>query len=137
MKKIFILFILFTFTSLNANNYQAMALSAERGNLQAQYDLGLLYKTGKAKNLKYAFRWMHKSALKGYTPAQYEFALMFHYGIGVRKNSELARLWFRRAAKRGDSRAKSILYRFYSGKKVAYIGQKHHKHYSQNFRTLP
>jgi len=138
MKKIFILFIWLAFTSLNANNHQGMALSAKRGNVQAQYDLGLLYKhgQGKTKNLKDAFKWMHKSALKGYTPAQYEFALMFHYGIGVKQNLELARLWFTRASKGGDSRAKSILYRFYAGKKVNYINKNQRQYYSQNFRTI-
>jgi len=65
-----------------------------------------------------SFHKVHKSALKGNTLAQYEFALMFHYGVGVKQNSDLARLWFTRAGERGEGRAKSILYRFYEGRKM-------------------
>jgi len=132
MKKIYILFIFILSSNLQALNSQNIVLLAERGNPHAQYDLGLLYKNNK-KDFRHAFIWMHKSALKGYMPAQYEFALMFHYGLGVRQNSELAQLWFTRAARRGDSRAKSILYRFYSGKKINYLAQKYH---SKNFRII-
>jgi TPR repeat protein len=131
MKKIFILSMLLLI-GLHANNYQ----DAQNGNAQSQYKLGLHYKNAKNKNLRESFRWMHKSALKGYTLAQYEFALMFHYGIGVRQNFELARLWFRRASKNGEPRAKSILYRFYAGKKVGGNDGKHRHYYTQNFRTI-
>ena len=118
MKKIFILFMLLNFITLQAKNYQTISHYAKSGNAQAQYDFGLFYKNKKeGKSLTKAFKWMHKSALKGYPPAQYEFALMFHYGLGVKQNSSLAQLWFRRASKAGESRAKSILYRFYSGQK--------------------
>jgi len=62
---------------------------------------------------------------------------MFHYGLGVRKNSELARLWFTRAAKKGDSRAKTVLYCFYSGRRPTPVRQPLSRvRYSQNFRTM-
>jgi len=135
MKKISILFIFIFFQNLYATNMHNLSLLAEQGNPSAQYKLGLFYKNNK-RELGHAFLWIHKSALKGYTPAQYEFALMFHYGLGVRQNSELAQLWFTRAARRGDPRAKSILYRFYAGKKINYSTRKYHQYYSQNFRTI-
>jgi len=135
MKKIFILYILLLSTILNANN-STLAFEAQQGNAIAQYKLGLHYKNSKEQNLRDSFRWMHKSALQGYIPAQYEFALMFHYGIGVKQNSDLARLWFKRAAKKGERRAKIILYRFYAGKKVEPRLKKTYRHYSQNFRTI-
>ena len=136
MKKICILSILLLCTTLNANSYSTLAVTAQKGNALAQYNLGLHYKNSKDQNLRDAFRWMHKSALKGYRPAQYEFALMFHYGIGVKQNSDLARLWFKRAAKKGETRAKIVLYRFYAGKKVEPNVKKTYRHYSQNFRTI-
>ena len=138
MKKILILSIFLAYTMLNANSYSnsTLVLSAQNGNAIAQYNLGLHYKNSKNKNPRDAFRWMHKSALKGYRPAQYEFALMFHYGIGVKQNSDLARLWFKRAAKKGETRAKIVLYRFYAGKKVEPNVKKTYRHYSQNFRTI-
>ena len=128
MKTVLIISILLLI-GLNANNYPEV----QNGNAQNQYNLGLHYKNSKNKNLREAFRWMHKSALKGYSPAQYEFALMFHYGIGVRQNFDLARLWFRRASRNGDPRAKTVLYRFYAGKKVEPRDRKYRRYYSQNF----
>ena len=136
MKKIFILYILLLSSTLNANNGSRLAVLAQNGDAIAQYNLGLHYKNSKEQNLRDAFRWMHKSALKGYRPAQYEFALMFHYGIGVKQNFDLARLWFKRAAKKGETRAKIVLYRFYAGKKVEPNVKKTYRHYSQNFRTI-
>jgi len=136
MKKIFILYILLISTTLNANSYSRLAVLAQNGTALAQYNLGLHYQNSKEQNPRDAFRWMHKSALKGYRPAQYEFALMFHYGIGVKQNSDLARLWFKRAAKKGERRAKIVLYRFYAGKKVEPHIKKTYRHYSQNFRTI-
>jgi len=61
---------------------------------------------------------------------------MFHYGIGVKQNFDLARLWLKRAAKKGEMRAKIILYRFYAGKKIEPNMRKTYRHYSQNFRTI-
>ena len=136
MKKLSILFIFLAGTILTANSYPKLAVAAQNGDALAQYNLGLYYENSKEHNLKSAFRWMHKSALKGYRPAQYEFALMFHYGIGVKRNSDLARLWFKRAAKQGELRAKIVLYRFYAGKKVEPNAKKSYRHYSKNFRTI-
>jgi TPR repeat protein len=133
MKNIFILSILMACTLLNASSYSRLAVDAKNGNALAQYNLGL---HSKQNNPREAFRWMHKSALKGYRPAQYEFALMFHYGIGVKQNADLARLWFKRAANKGETRAKIVLYRFYAGKKIELNPRKTYPHYSQNFRTI-
>jgi len=118
--------------SLNANNYQRF----QHANAIEQYNLGLHLKNSKNKNLREAFRWIHKSALRGYPPAQYEFGMMFHYGVGVRQNLELARLWLRRASHRGEYRAKTVLYRFYAGKKVKPRNRKNQQYYTKNFRTI-
>jgi TPR repeat protein len=67
------------------------------------------------QDLQKAFRWYHKSAKQGFPPAQYELGLMFHYGIGVKQNFELARFWLGRASKKGHPKAQSIMYRFYAG----------------------
>ena len=129
MKKKLILSISLLFTTLNANNFQSVAQSAQYGDVYAQYNLATQYKN-KAQtrqDLHSAFKWYHKSATKGYSASQYQLALMFHYGSGVRKNSELARLWFTRASKKGHPQAQSILYRFYAV-------QKPQQHVSQNRR---
>jgi TPR repeat protein len=81
-----------------------------------------------------SFNSVHKSALKGQVEAQYQLALMFHYGKGVRQSAELARLWFTRAAKRGHHKAQSVLYRFYAAPKPYFL-RKNSLRYSMNFRT--
>ncbi len=134
MKTIYnIIFILLFSSLLSANSNLRVLNLARNGDALAQYNLAMELKD---KNQRDSFKWMHKSALRGYPPAQYEFALMFHYGIGVRKSFELARLWFKRASKRGERKAQVILYRFYAGKKVESIHLKQQHHYSQNFRRI-
>jgi len=125
MKNILIIFLLLGFLNLNAKNYQNTIVMNKLDDIQTQYHLGMRYKDGYRieKNLQKAFKCFHKSALKGFIPAQYEFALMFHYGNGVRQNQELARLWFTRAAKKGDFRSQSILHRFYGGPKPLQMKQ--------------
>jgi TPR repeat protein len=131
MKIIFILSILLLI-GLHAENHRQF----QRDNVVHQYNFGLHNKNPKDKINRDTFRRIHKFALKGYPLAQYDFALMFHYGIGVRQNFELARLWFRRASKNGEYRAKTILYRFYSGKKIDHRDMKYPPYYTQNFRTI-
>lgn len=128
-----ILYILIISTYLNANISNRVVHLAKKGDAIAQYHLATELKD---KNPKEAFKWMHKSALKGYLPAQYSFALMFHYGIGVRKNFDLARLWFKRASKKGDHKAQIILYRFYAGRQIEPRKRKDFNFYSQNFRVI-
>ena len=103
----------------------------------------LTLSTVEATNIEYkgfvysqenTFNSVHKSALKGQVEAQYQLALMFHYGKGVRQSAELARLWFTRAARKGHHNAQSILYRFYAAKKPYFL-RKNSLRYSMNFRT--
>lgn len=126
MKKKIILSLCFLFTALNANNFKNLAQSAHYGNVYSQHTLATQYKKkSKGKHdLKKAFKWYHRSALKGYSASQYQLALMFHYGKGVRQNAELARLWFTRASKKGHPKAQSVLYRFYSAKRPQLFSMK-------------
>ncbi len=135
MKKKIILSLCLVFPSLNANNFTNLAQSAHYGNVYAQYDLATQYKQSSRnhQDLLTAFKWYHKSAIKGYSASQYELALMFHYGLGVRQNAELARLWFTRASKKGHPQAQSVLYRFYAAKRPQYFSVLRTRH-SQNFR---
>ena len=53
----------------------------------------------------------HQSALKGNINAQFDIAMMYGTGSNVEKNErkELARYWFRKAAKAGHTKALSQL----------------------------
>jgi len=112
MKSLLFLFFAFGVIKLSATNYQTYFTEMSS---KSQYHIGMRYKYGdrEHRDLRLSFKYLHKSALKGYVLAQYELALMFHYGEGVKQNSALAKMWFRRASKRGDRRSQLILERFY------------------------
>jgi len=137
MKKKLLFIFIVPLSFLNATNMQKMQNLVQHNNMYTQYDRGLEYKNSiqSKSNLQRAFNLLHQSALKGHILSQYELALMFHYGQGVRQNTELARLWFTRAAKKGYPQAQDILYRFYSAKKPTYYS-KSPLRYSANFRTF-
>ena len=54
--------------------------AAEKGNIDAQYMLAILYKEGLGteKNLEKAFYWYHKAAEKENIDAQYNFTLLYY-----------------------------------------------------------
>jgi uncharacterized protein len=51
-------------------------------------------------------RWYRKAAEQGDAKAQYNLALAYMTGDGLRKNSAQARKWFLAAAKRGNAKAR-------------------------------
>ena len=81
--------------------------AAKRGNIQAQFDLAMMYASGNGvtKNEKVAFSWFHKAARGGHTEAKYYMGLSFLQGRGVKKQLHLARYWFKLASKAGHSKA--------------------------------
>lgn len=81
--------------------------AAEKGNVNAQFDLAMMYGTGSEvkKNERTAFNWLHKSALNGHVQAKYLMGISFQQGTGVRVQKELARYWFKKAAKAGHLKA--------------------------------
>jgi hypothetical protein len=81
--------------------------AAKAGNPKAQFDLAVMYATGKGvqKNEREAFRWFHKSARHGFLEAKYYMGISFQQGRGVRANAHLARYWFKQAAKAGHPKA--------------------------------
>ena len=81
--------------------------AAKRGNVQAQFDLAMMYASGNgvAKNESVAFAWFHKAARNGHTEAKYYMGLSFLQGRGVKQQLHLARYWFKLASKAGHSKA--------------------------------
>lgn len=76
-------------------------------------DADELYKEGKEKfsELEYreSFRFFMRSAEKGHVGAQYEVAKAYDYGMGVNKNAQEARKWYKLAADNGNGYAESRL----------------------------
>ncbi|GHU34047.1 hypothetical protein AGMMS50256_27150 [Betaproteobacteria bacterium] len=91
-----------------AKNYRE---AAERGDAQAQYQLGLLYSGGQggAQNHAEAVAWFRKAAEQGAAASQYRLGRAYARGLGVERNIDEALKWLRKAAEKGDSDAQFML----------------------------
>jgi TPR repeat protein len=81
--------------------------AAERGNANAQFNLGLLYYLGEGveQDEEEAFHWYKKAAEQGNANAQCNLGYMYDLGEGVERNPEEAEKWYRKAAERGCTSA--------------------------------
>ena len=85
--------------------------AAEEGHLQAQFNLGVIFKEGRGvtQSDKEAARWFRKAAEQGDSVAQGSLGLLFEGGRGMAKNDKEAAHWFRKAADQGDAQAQCNL----------------------------
>ena len=76
---------------------------AERGDAEAQYNLGVLYDQGHGVPQDYtqARAWWLKAAEQGDAAAQYNLGLLYNKGQGVPQDYSQARDWWLRAAAQG------------------------------------
>ena len=76
---------------------------AEQGNVEAQYELGLMYEQGQGvpQDYKEAVKWYRLSVEQGYAKAQSVLGFMYHKGHGVLQDYKEAVKWFRLAAEQG------------------------------------
>src|SRR4051794_1849009 len=95
-----------------AGNYSAAVNEwrplADKGDLDAQFDLGQAYKLGRgvpAADLKIAQSWYEKAAQQGHEAAQANLGLIL-FQNGERQR---AMPWIRKAAEAGDPRAQYVL----------------------------
>lgn len=82
-----------------------LKISADKGNVSAQYNLGTLYL--KEKNILESVRYYEKAAKNGNTDALYNTGLIFAKGDGCEKDLPLALDFFRSAA---DMKNEAALY---------------------------
>ena len=80
---------------------------AEQGNAKAQFNLGLMYQSGKGvkQNDKTAFRLLKLAGKQELVHAQFIVGVMYQLGIGAPISDELAATWYERAAIKGDAKA--------------------------------
>ena len=92
-------------------------LSAAKGDARAQYNLGVMYRTGKGVTQDYqeADRWYRNAAELGHAGAQFSLGLMYQEGFigkmyvkgqGIKKNYVKAYKWFNIAASNGHQPSK-------------------------------
>ncbi len=89
---------------------------AERGDANAQYNMGLLYTLGHGvpQDLRCAAEWYEKAARQGVPAAQYNLGVIYANGQGVPQNVTEARQWFERAAAQGLGLAEDSLGYFFA-----------------------
>jgi TPR repeat protein len=85
--------------------------AADSGHVAAQTRLAVLYITGKGtkQSKSEGLRLLLTTANKGYAPAQRTLGFLYKDGIGVNKDPVSAYIWFSRAAKQNDAKAKEFL----------------------------
>ena len=77
----------------------------------AQYNLGVMYDTGRGVPQDYAeaVRWYRKAADQGHAKAQSDLGVMYKNGEGVSQDYAEAVKWYRKAAEQGYALAQSNL----------------------------
>jgi uncharacterized protein len=83
--------------------------SAENGEADAQYKLGLLYLTGNGalQDFAEAAKWLRRAAEQGYALAQYELGLIYRTGYGLAIDHVQSYVWLNLAAAAGIQEAAS------------------------------
>ncbi|MCH1429885.1 MAG: sel1 repeat family protein [Chlamydiales bacterium] len=79
--------------------------AAKKGNIEAQYKLGMMYfnAKGTVRDYHLAFVWYRRAAQKGYAKAQNALGYMYEAGLGTRKDATQAAHWYEKAAAQGHA----------------------------------
>ncbi len=95
---------------------------AEKGDPDAQYNVGAMYSHGEGVKQDYeqAVAWYRKAAAQGYAKAQFNLGVMYEDGHGVNKDPAQASTWYRKAAEHGHVGAQYNLGNmYYQGQGIA------------------
>ena len=95
--------------------------SAERGDVVAQFNLGLMYEAGMGTppNLAMAAYWYGRAAASGDTDAQLNLAQLYEEGRGVPHDERIAAEWLRQAAEQDITEAqRRLAHRYAEGRGV-------------------
>ena len=98
-----------------ATAFQEFSVAAEAGLDLAQYNLGILYYTGRGveRDLGLSYRWTRAAAEQGHAAAQANLGSLYLAGDGVEQNSEQGVAWLERAARGGNAPAAFSLANFH------------------------
>lgn len=93
----------------------ALQNAAERGDLDAQYQLGLWYENIRDIE-RYEWdvvKWYEKAAEQGHKGAQYNLGRCYENGIGFWSDTRKSTIWYRKAAEQGHIEAQFSLVKCY------------------------
>ena len=91
---------------------RSMIEAAERGDLQAQHNVGACYATGDwdgPKDEAEAIKWYTRAAKSGHAESQYDLGFMLILGEGADKDIERGLWWMEQAAENGEACAARLL----------------------------
>ena len=94
---------------------------AEQGHVDAQLNLGQMYRKGDGvlQDYKTAVKWYTLAAEQGYANAQHNLGLMYYNGLGVPQDDKTAVKWYTLAAEQGYAVAQYNLgFMYYKGQGV-------------------
>ena len=96
---------------LSKSDFKIILTRAQKGDAEAQYNLGVMYDEGQGvpQNYKEALKWYTKAVEQGYAEAQCNLGVMYAEGRGVSKNYKEALKWFTKAAEQGYAIAQNNL----------------------------
>lgn len=97
--------------ALSSEQIDEYARKAQDGDVDAQYNLGIIYYHGEGvpKDFEQALSWFLMAAEQNDADAQYNLGFMYGRGEGVTKNREQSIQWFKKAADQGHVGAQEIL----------------------------
>ena len=98
--------------------------AAKLGDIEAQFDLGVMYDTGKGleQDFTAAVRWYSEAAEQGHAKAQFNLAVMYDKGQGVKQDYAEVAHWYRKAAERGHVQAQYNLATLYDSSFESMLG---------------
>ena len=101
----------------DVSDFQETLQAAKQGNVDAQYNLGLMYEQGQGVRQDYAqaVQWCRRAAEQGHAGAQFNLGVMYAEGRGVRQDLALAQEWFGKACQNGDQDGCDIYQRLKAG----------------------
>lgn len=94
-------------SEIEKKQFEQVRSQAERGDAQAQLNLGTLYTTGRGvkRDLVKAAKWHRKAAEQGLATAQVRVSYEYANGVGVKEDHAEAARWLQRAADQGLAEA--------------------------------
>ncbi len=102
-----LLILALTAGTASAAGFEEIKALAEKGDANAQRELGGIYEEGKGIPRSYAkaAEWYRKAADQGDAPAQFYLGGMYEEGLGVQKNAQTAKAWYTKACQNGFQKA--------------------------------
>lgn len=97
------------------DDVEALKHKAEQGDVQAQYNMGMLCEQGKGvpKSYTEAAKWLNKAADKGFVQAQLRLAYYYEVGAFTDMSYVEAAKYYTLAAQQGNAQAMNSLGRYY------------------------